>query len=456
MTDVLMGIDVGTTRIKAGLVSGDFTLFSVESAPTPWHTTADGPVVEVSELGDIALDVAHRCALEAHARGDRIAGIGITGMAETGALLDRAGSPLAPGFAWHHTLGDADRVQDALGQENFMRTTGHGCDLAPSIIKLDHLRNKGHVFAPGQQWLNIPEYLTWRLTGTAACELSLSGRTGLFDLSRRRWWDEGLAFLGAGDWLMPGDPVPGGTAVGTVGETGPGSLRGAVVTTAGHDHPVAALSVGQYHRGSLCLSLGTSEAQVRIAEPTLSPDEVLALALLGVTVDWHPLGDRWYVLGTLPTGLTLERLARLVGCTTTEQRLELSREAMEAPLPAGAHLGNVTLDGFSILGITTGDSRASLWRNAVEQLLDTSSRARDDVSDIIGPPTSQVALGGWTHDPLIRRERERMGQRPINGTPVEPGIVGAAMLAAKAAGMPHPLTTTPTPIKENHQYERRN
>lgn len=443
MTDLLIGIDVGTTRVKAGLVSADFSTLHVTSAVTPWHTTHDGPVVDVAELGDLVLGVADRCARQAVDRGNRIAGIGITGMAETGALLDESGAPLAPGFAWHHTLGDADLVQDALGRENFMRTTGHGCDLAPSIVKLDHLRRSGHTFRPGQRWLNIPEYLTWRLTGQAACELSLSGRTGLFNLTGRRWWDEALAFLGAGEWLMPGDPIPAGTAVGRVGSELPETLAGAVVTTAGHDHPVAALSVGQYHPGTLCLSLGTSEAQVRIVEPTLSTDDVLALAQLGVTVDWHPLGDRWYVLGTLPTGLTLERLALLVGCRTTDERLELSREAMDASPPTGARVTDVTLDGFSITGITTGDDRPSLWRHAVEQLLVASGRARDDVSAIIGPPSPQVVLGGWSHDPLIRRERERMGQRPLDGTPREPGIVGAAMLAAKAAGMQHPLRPDP-------------
>lgn len=439
MADFLVGIDLGTTRVKAGLVRSDFSLMSVESAPTPWRATHDGPVVDVAELGTLAIDVAGRCATAAVNDNDRIVGIGVTGMAETGALLDEAGDPLAPGYAWHHSVGDAERVQDALGRDTFMRRTGHGCDLAPSIIKLDHLRNGGHVFSPGQRWLNLPEYLTWRLTGQAACEFSLSGRTGLFDLIGRRWWGDALDFLGAGEWLMPGEPVAAGVAVGAIGDNLPASLRGAVVTTAGHDHPVAALAVDQFHPGSLCLSLGTSEAQVRVVAPTLSHDAVLELARLGVTVDWHPLGDRWYVLGTLPTGLTLERLARLVGCASTSERLRLSREAMQAPPPIGAELSDVTLDGFSVVGITSGDDRASLWRRAVEQLLDRSAEASDAVSAILGPPTSQVVLGGWTHDPLIRRERERMGQRPLHGTPDEPGIVGAAMLAAKAAGMPHPL-----------------
>ncbi len=444
MTDLLLlGIDIGTSRVKAGLVSPEFELLAVESLPTPWRGTSDGPVVDPAELGTLALEAASRCADRAAADGHRIVAIGTTGMAETGALLDRDRNPIAPGFAWHHSLGDADRVQDALGRERFMSVTGHGCDLAPSIVKLDHLRAQGHVFRPGQRWLNMPEYVTWRLTGQEASELSLSGRTGLFELRGRRWWADGLEFLGAGDWLFPGEPVPAGTPVGTVGDDAPATLRGAVVTTVGHDHPVAALSIGQYRTGSLCLSLGTSEAQIRIVEPTLGEADVLRLVELGATVDWHPLGDRWYVLSTLPTGLTLERLARLVGCPTTEDRLALSREAMDATPAVGARLGDVTLDGFSIVGVTSGDDRPSLWRRAVEQLLANSKSMTDDVSRIIGPPTGSAIFGGWTHDPLVRRERERMDQRPRTGTPDEPGIVGAAMAAAKAAGMPHPFVDNP-------------
>lgn len=443
MRDLLIGIDIGTTRIKAGLVTTDYDLELVEFTPTPWRTTREGPTVDVAQIGDLALEMADRCARIAVERGARVVGIGTTGMAETGALLDKDRSPLAPGFAWHHTLGDADRVQDALGRERFMRTTGHGCDLAPSIIKLDHLRAGGHRFEPGQRWLNLPEYVTWRLTGEEACELSLSGRTGLYDLLGRCWWPAALDYLGAGEWLLPGQPVPAGTAIGTVRHDVSPALAGAVVTTAGHDHPVAALSIGEFQPGSLCLSLGTSEAQIRIVEPTLTGDEVLALVRLGVTVDWHPLGDRWYVLGTLPTGLTLERLARVLGCATTEQRLALSLAAMEADRPVGARLADVELDSFSILGITTGDRRESLWRGAVDQLLDQSAHFRDRVSAIVGPPTGQVVVGGWTHDPLIRRERARLRQSSLKGTPGEPGIVGAAMTAAQAAGLRYPLATPP-------------
>lgn len=453
MTTVTMGIDIGTTRIKAGLVREDGALLHVWSAPTPWRTENGGEVVDVAELGDIALLLATRGAERATADGHRVAAIGTTGMAETGALLDGTGRPLYPGFAWHHSLGDPGRVLAALGAETFARTTGHSCVLAPSIVKLDHLRSVGHTFRPGEQWLNIPEYVTWRLTGVAASELSLAGRTGLFDLAHRRWWQAGLEFLGAGEWLLPGEPLPAGTPVGTVLPGVAGAAAGAVVTTAGHDHPVAALAIGQYLPGDLCLSLGTSEAQIRIVAPTLDTGRVIDLVDLGVTVDWHPLGDSWYVLGSLPTGLTLERLALLLGRDTTEARLALSRAAAGAPPAAGAHLTDVSLDGFSIAGVRSGDRAAGLWRRAVEQLLADSAALTEQVSGIIGPPHRHVTFGGWSHDPLIAACRRDMGQEPAADTPDEPGIVGAAIAAALAAGLANPLTS-PTRPADGPRTER--
>lgn len=456
-THVTMGIDIGTTRIKAGLVDERGALRHVWSAPTPWRhesgTENGGDTVHVTELGDVALHLATLAAEHATEAGDRVAAIGATGMAETGALLGTDGRPLYPGFAWHHSLGDPARVLAALGADAFARTTGHSFVLAPSIVKLDYLRHEGHTFRPGQTWLNIPEYVTWRLTGVAAAEISLAGRTGLFELAARRWWSAALEFLGAGDWLMPGEPLTAGAAVGTVQRQAVDAAAGAVVTTAGHDHPVAALAIGRYQPGDLCLSLGTSEAQIRIVTPDLGVEKIVDLVNLGVTVDWHPLGEAWYVLGSLPTGLTLERLALLLGHDTTARRLELSRAALQASATTGAHLEDVTLDGFSIAGVRSGDRPAGLWRRAAEQLIADSAALTADVSRVIGPPDRQVIFGGWRHDPLIDTLRRELGQTPAAETPDEPGIVGAAIAAARAAGLPSPLASF-TPRATHHDTER--
>lgn len=433
MAELTMGVDIGTTRLKAGVVDEERALIHAEATATPWRITDEGPVVDVAELGDVVIGIVRQCAREVAALGHRVVGIGTTGMGETGALLDAGGEPLAPGFAWHHTLGDADAVQRALGRDRFAAVTGHGCDLAPSVIKLDYLRGMGHRFAPGQRWLNIPEYISYRLTGEQACEFSLSGRTGLYDLRGQCWWDDALNLIGAGTWLLPGDPLPAGAVVGKVPSSIP-EVAGAVVTTAGHDHPVAAASVMSPVPGTLCYSLGTSEAQLRVVTADLAEEQIRALVAIGATVDRHPNGEAWYVLGTLPTGLTLERLAALLGRSDTRERLALSREAMTVERAPGARLREVSLDGFDIVGVTSGDTPAGLWLTAVESLLAVSDGLRDEMSAVIGAPRAETVLGGWTHDPLVMRERGRRGQRTTDNSPLEPGIVGAAMAAAKASG----------------------
>ena len=438
---VALGIDVGTTRIKAEVVGLDAAELHCEAALTPWQQRSDGPAADLDELGDVALVVAGAAADWAQAHGHKVVAIGVTGMAETGALLDAHSRPLAPAFAWHHTLGDPVRVQRALGRQHFMLTTGRDCSISPSIIKLDMLRQRGHRFTPGQRWLNIPDYIAWRLCGVQAAEISTSSRTGLVDIAAGTWWDEALEFLGAGRWLLPGELVTGGTLLGRVLPSMPASLQQASVATGGHDHPVGALATGDSAPGFLGLSLGTAEAQVRIITPDLTPEDRMTVVQGGGTVDWHPLGDRWTVLGALPTGITLARLATLLGCESVADRMALSRAALDCPDPGGElgelpelHLDNVTFDGFDLRGITDGVSRPAVWRRAVEQLLDDSSALMARMEAVVGPHAQAAAFGGWLNDPLVSQVRSaQLGPDATLASVLEPGAVGAALLAAWAA-----------------------
>lgn len=437
MTELFIGVDLGTTRTKTGLVDARGELITTLDVATPWLNSDEGPVLNIDRYGEMVDRLILDVAAAAADKGGTIAGIGITGMGETGALLAPDGTAKAPGYAWHHSLGDVDKVQSDLGEEAFKTTTGHGLDLAPSIIKLAYLRDNGVAFAPGDTWLNLPEYIAWRLTGNHSTELSLAGRTGLFDLRRKTWWSDAVDYLGLPEGFLPEVPVTGSTPVGGVrgyGET----LEGAPVVAAGHDHPVAAIAGALDRKGPLVISLGTSEAHIRLVDPTLTDGELLELVDRGVTVDWHPGGDYWYVLSTLPTGLTLERLARLLGAGTREERLALSESALAAKKDPRVQMRNVTLDSFDITGLHEATSRATLWRRAVEDLVDAAEAHIAQVSAVVGEPEEKFIFGGWSHDPLVREERARRGQHVRDGMPIEPGLVGAAISAAHAAGMELP------------------
>ena len=91
--NVALGIDVGTTRIKAEVVALDAGELHCEAALTPWRQVADGPQADLDEIADVAMAVATAAAEWAQVAGHKVVAIGVTGMAETGALLDSHACP---------------------------------------------------------------------------------------------------------------------------------------------------------------------------------------------------------------------------------------------------------------------------------------------------------------------------------------------------------------------------
>ena len=116
MSDLLLGIDVGTSACKAAVVDADGAERAHGQAPTPWQRVETGAEIDPHALFDAVLAAA-RAALRAAPAG-RVRGIGVTGMAETGVLLDDHGAPLAPAIAWHDARGgdEARLLADEIGE----------------------------------------------------------------------------------------------------------------------------------------------------------------------------------------------------------------------------------------------------------------------------------------------------------------------------------------------------
>ena len=104
-----------------------------------------------------------------------------------------------------------------------------------------------------------------RLGGRQVSELSLSSRTGLLDLERRRALRRRARVGGPARRPRSRELVLAGTDAGrSDGAALPGT-EGAVLTVAGHDHLVAGVGVGVIAPGDVLDSCGTAEALVRVA-----------------------------------------------------------------------------------------------------------------------------------------------------------------------------------------------
>jgi sugar (pentulose or hexulose) kinase len=450
MNGLFVGVDVGTTRVKAIAVDSQGSVYGGSERPMAWRGGGGRAEVDPMTLVQLAQTVAAEAANAAAPslvdRDHRVLAIGVTGMAETGVLVDGKDQPLAPAIAWHDPRGDVDTIAKELGAETFRTVTGLPLTTMPSLAKLLWLHRNRPETKLGVRFYSVGEWVVRRLGGAPVAELSLVSRTGLFDVAAMRPWDAAFGLLGSP--LLLGEPVVAGTPAGhATGDDMPAVLRGAVLTVAGHDHQVAAYGVGAATDGALFDSLGTAEALVRSVRAPLPEHRVEALTSQRMSVGWGVVDGHLCILAGLPTGLTLNRIATTLGANTSGERMALGEQAVATP---GKHptlrLVDLQDEQFGIAGITDGITPALLWRTAVDGLTAESERILTRIETVVGPYQRVVVAGGWLHNPALFAAKQRqygaMGTTAI----AEPGAYGAALLAAGAVGFSLP----PAPAQANH------
>ena len=444
---LLMGVDVGTTRIKAVVVDRDGGTVASASLPTPWRHDGAGTEMDAARLAAVAREVTGRAgddAVAALGADTRIAGIGVTGMGEAGVLTGANGRPLAPIRAWHDGRGDVDGVRAQIGDAAFRRAVGMPLNAQPSLPKILTLQQENPACLAAQRFWSVPEWVVRSLGGEPGSELSLASRTGLVDVVAAAPWGAATQLVGAellGPLTAAGTSagVAGGAVRGIDGEV-PAVLTGAVLTVAGHDHQTAAFAAGAVRDGVLFDSLGTAEALVRFTAAPVAADDVESLAAQGITVGLTVVPGYYCVLAGLLVGLGLERIAAILGANTRALRADLGEAALAVdPLPATAR---VRIVGDSLQVQLDGDlAPAQLWARAAHDLVGAADDGIARMRAVFGDETAVIATGGWLANPAVLAVKRRQFPRlTLSGLP-EAGAVGAARLAGQALRQHHTATT---------------
>jgi sugar (pentulose or hexulose) kinase len=431
--DLLLGLDVGTEFTKAAAVTFDGVERSHGRARTPWRAVPTGAEMDPAALVDAALAAA-RGALKDGPAG-RVVGVGVTSMAETGVLLDARGDPVGPMIAWHDTRGDsqAAEVAEAFGADRFSERTGLPVSRLCSLSKYRWMRAHVPEAKRGVRWLNVAEWVVRSLGGRDVAELSLSSRTGFWDLAARRAWDEVLAWAEAPTGLLP-EPVDAGTAAGKVTGTIE-QAEGAVLTVSGHDHPCALVGSGATRPGDVFDSCGTAEAFVRAVQPHVPPDAIRRAVAGGVTVGWHVVPGQLGLMAGFLSGLALQRFLDLLG-VDVERRGELDSATLRIPSGAeGVVVRDVISDRATLEGIHRSATPAHVWRAALEAVSRHGAEVLATIESVAGDTGRLVVTGGWARSPAVHAVK-----REVLGTFEEPeveeaGARGAALIAGIAAGV---------------------
>ena len=440
-TDVVIGIDIGTTSSKAVAHATSRRSTPYVEQPTPWTTHGCGQTeIDPYRLVDVALDLIGRAVREAEAAWGpvRVRSIGVTGLAESGVLLDAAGRPTAPVIAWFDHRGGPELEQ--VGREapgfaaTFERTTGLRWSNQASIAKLLWLRASGHRPGPAWTWLSVPEWIVFALGGDPVREPSLASRTGLIDQGTGEVWPDALAAAGLSAGILP-DERPAGVRAGDLRHDGVVSCAaGAVLTVAGHDHPVAAIGVGAVEADELFNSSGTADVLARSIPGTLDETQRQCVVSAGWSIGRHVLPDTSLLLAGVSGGLLLRRVLAVLGAESGQARAALDHASLGVgDLPAGL---SVTGDGRTqddvVIRIQDGASPALAWTAAVRYTAAQTGLLLNGIEKVVGPHRRAVAAGGWTQMASVRAAKAAVIDAMTFSPVVQPGVTGAALLAAFA------------------------
>ena len=442
----LFGLDLGTSSFKVSAYRHTGEHLGTVSRATPWQTTAGGTELDPDRFAAEVRTLLDECAA-AHAAG-QVAGIGVTGMAET-MFVETGDGRLQPARAWY----EQRRKPELPGPEWHART-GLQDALRTPAVEFRRLAGLGQAVS---SWSGLPEYAVQVLGGARVAERSLAARTGLVDVLAGDWSPALLAWAGVEAATRPAIQSAG-RAAGAA--TVPGRCDGAVLTVAGHDHVVAALGAGAGDGASVFDSLGTGEAVIaRIAHAPedLDADAVARFNAASFNVGLGLGEGELIAFAGLGTGnrfnLLLSALAES-GYARHEVMDASARNSLVTEVSARRLHG----DALDLLEILFGPgwqelrrsrtARAdvrrtvrdlagarALWWTAVERASRNTRASLDALEDLAPVPARLVAAGGWLANAGVRAVRQRV----IGSFQVPPvdqcGTRGAALLAGAAAGI---------------------
>ncbi|WP_369199399.1 FGGY family carbohydrate kinase [Streptomyces sp. PU-14G] len=290
----LAGVDIGSTHCKALLCDASGTVLARAQRRTP-RGGAGGHHHPAQDLLAAGLGALRDCLRSADREPDAI---GVTGMAEAGAPLDRDGVPLGPVLAWSDPAPApyAERLARRWGRAALHARTGVLPQAKVPLAKWCAL-SAGMPDLPVRMrhWAGAADLVAHALTGRLGTDATFAQRTMAWDPEAGAWLPDLLAEARLGPHHMPPVHAPGAPVGHVTAEAAAatGLRAGVPVVVAGHDHPVGAWACGVRGAGQVADSMGTAEAVLTVAA---HPPDVAAAGAEGMSWGRHVDGRGWIVL----------------------------------------------------------------------------------------------------------------------------------------------------------------
>jgi xylulokinase len=461
--ELLLGIDLGSSGVKAVLLDPDVGI--VASATRPVELFSDHPGWSEADPAEWWLAVCHLVPELLSSTGSKnsdVVGVAVTGMVPAVLVLDREGQPLRRAILQNDARAtmEIDEIKLALGDYDLLRLTGSVLSqqsVAPTARWL--ATHEPDVWAQAASLQGSYDWLARRLGGEAHVEENWALESGLYDMTFQPL--EPVLVASGVAWPSLLDVRRPGTIIGEVSEdaaTATGLHAGTRLVVGGADHVLSAYGAGLLHQGDCLIKLGGAGDILAVSD-ALFLDERLYL-------DKHPVPGKWLPNGCMATSGSLLRWEQTLFSGEALEQLDAAAAASapgalltlpyflgeKTPLHdpdlrgvmVGMHLGttrgdihrsfleaiaygfkshfDVFASGGLVLGdtrVTNGGSKSRLWREILADVLN-----RDLISLVDHPGASYGAavvagigtgkIEDWSYVSGALDESETISPNPAN------------------------------------------
>ncbi len=427
----LVGLDVGTTGVKAVAIAPDGSVLARAERGYPLATPQPG----WSEQDPEDWWQASRDALAEVSAGLDVAGIGLSGQMHGLVALDAADRVIRPAILWNdqRTAAECAQIEERVGLDRLVSLTGNRALTGFTAPKLLWLRDHEPDAYERIARICLPkDYVRLRLAGAFAIDAADASGTLLLDVAGRNWSNEMLDLLELDPSWLP--PVLESPAVS--GHT----PEGVPVAAGAGDCAAAALGVGVDRPGPVSVVLGTSGV-VFAALPTYRADERARVHAFchAVPGGWHAMGVMLSAAGSLQWLRDViapgTSFASLVGEAASWGRG--AEGLLFLPYLQGERTPHADPDARgAFVGLQLRHDRGALVRAVLEGVAFGLRDSLDLLRGLGVDVTSARASGGGARSDLWLRICASVLGVPIERTVVEEGSAfGAALLGGVAGGV---------------------
>ncbi len=455
LSDLFIGVDIGTTAIKGVLTDRQGTIVASSSSHYSLEMNGDICEVEAELYWEMTIAVIKELVEKIETGEAVIRAISFASQGETLIVVDENGFPIRKAIVWldNRSFREAELIKSHFGLENICLHTGQPIvqPLWPATRILWLQKNEPITFRKTHKFLLVEDFILFKLTSKYVTEETLVSSTLYFDIKNRKWWPEMLQYLNISEDKLP-TVFPSGQFVDNLTDAAvlrTGLSKDTRVITGAYDHVAGAIGAGNIKQGLVSETTGASMAMV------VTLDHAINNFNIGVPMQCHALSGKYLLL---PYGQTAGMVLKWFKDQFCSLEIDLSEHdgidvfdkltQLAEKIAPGAdglimlpHLSGSGSPEFDVhargafVGVTPMITKAHFIRAILESIACMVTSNIEMVKQAGIPVNAMYLLGGGAKSSLWNQIKADMANIPVTTLQGQSTTaLGAAILATVGAG----------------------